>query len=205
MSQHRSREVNQELLSKFDLILTMVRIADTDVSAFGRQVKQKYPELPVVLLVLSEADLTLQYLASPGNDATNATSDAYASTGIDQVVYDGKDRPILCLHWSESYRQFRGMDPGLQHERWMIPGCAPTYGAASDGHGRLYSLREADKDTVVLRRIDEETGKIDEVEGSVDAIKIDRLRSTRGIAGKSQPFLPHEGVDQAGLPHVASS
>ena len=114
-------------------------------------------------LRLSEANLTLQYLASPGNDATNATSDAYASTGIDQVVYDGKDRPILCLHWSESYRQFRGMDPGLQHERWMIPGCSPTYGAASDGHGRLYSLREADKDTVVLSRIDEETGKIDEV------------------------------------------
>ena len=114
-------------------------------------------------LRISEADLTLQYLASAGNDGVTATHDAYASTGIDQVVYDGKDRPILCLHWSESYRQFRGMDPGLQHDRWMIPGCAPTFGAASDGHGRLYSLREADKDTFVLSRIDDDTGRIEEV------------------------------------------
>ena len=41
----------------FDLVLTMVRIPDTDVSAFGRRVKASFPRLPVVLLVLTEADL----------------------------------------------------------------------------------------------------------------------------------------------------
>ena len=41
----------------FDLVLTMVRIPDTDVSAFGRRVKGRFPRLPVVLLVLTEADL----------------------------------------------------------------------------------------------------------------------------------------------------
>jgi len=42
---------------RFDLVLTMVRIPDIDVSAFGRRVKQRFPHLPVVLLVLTEADL----------------------------------------------------------------------------------------------------------------------------------------------------
>jgi len=42
---------------RFDLVLTMVRIPDIDVSAFGRGVKQRFPNLPVVLLVLTEADL----------------------------------------------------------------------------------------------------------------------------------------------------
>jgi hypothetical protein len=42
---------------RFDLVVTMVRIADIDVSAFARQVKQAFPKLPVVLLVFTEADL----------------------------------------------------------------------------------------------------------------------------------------------------
>lgn len=48
-----------ELLAerRFDLVVTMVRIADTDVSAFARRVKELYPRMPVVLLVLTEADL----------------------------------------------------------------------------------------------------------------------------------------------------
>ncbi len=41
----------------FDLVLTMVRIPDTDVSAFARRVKARFPRLPVILLVLTEADL----------------------------------------------------------------------------------------------------------------------------------------------------
>jgi CheY-like chemotaxis protein len=41
----------------FDLVLTMVRIPDTDVSAFARRVKASFPRLPVILLVLTEADL----------------------------------------------------------------------------------------------------------------------------------------------------
>ena len=42
---------------RFDLVMTMVRIADTDANAFGRRVKAHFPELPVVLLVRTEADL----------------------------------------------------------------------------------------------------------------------------------------------------
>src|ERR1035438_6535525 len=48
------------------------------------------------------------------------------------------------------------------------------------------------------------SGQIDEVVGAVDAIKIDRLRSTRGVTGESQPFPPHQRVDQAGFPYVTS-
>jgi len=42
---------------RFDLVVTMVRIPDIDVSAFARRVKERFPQLPVVLLVLTEADL----------------------------------------------------------------------------------------------------------------------------------------------------
>lgn len=42
---------------RFDLVIAMVRIPDTDVSAFARRVKASFPRLPVVLLVLTEADL----------------------------------------------------------------------------------------------------------------------------------------------------
>jgi CheY-like chemotaxis protein len=42
---------------RFDLVLTMVRIPDSDVSAFARRVKERFPRMPVVLLVLTEADL----------------------------------------------------------------------------------------------------------------------------------------------------
>lgn len=43
---------------RFDLVITMARIADTDVSAFGKKVKASYPNMPLVLLVLTERDLT---------------------------------------------------------------------------------------------------------------------------------------------------
>ena len=42
---------------RFDLVMTMVRIADTDANTFGRRVKAHYPNMPVVLLVRAEADL----------------------------------------------------------------------------------------------------------------------------------------------------
>jgi hypothetical protein len=41
----------------FDLVMTMMRIGDTDAGALGRQVKALRPSMPVVLLVRSEADL----------------------------------------------------------------------------------------------------------------------------------------------------
>ena len=46
--------------------------------------------------------------------------------------------------------------------------------------------------------------QIDKVAGSVDPIKIYRLCATRRAAGECQPFLPDEGIDQAGLPYVTS-
>jgi DNA-binding NarL/FixJ family response regulator len=42
---------------RFDLVITMVRLADADPTAFGRRVKALDPRLPVVLLSMSEADL----------------------------------------------------------------------------------------------------------------------------------------------------
>lgn len=66
----------------FDLVLTMVRIPDTDVSELARRVKARFPHLPVVLLVLSEADLG-QF---PGG------FDAHA---IDQVFWWTGDAAIL--------------------------------------------------------------------------------------------------------------
>lgn len=62
---------------RFDLVLTMVRIPDTDVSAFGRRVKAEFPRMPVVLLVLTEADLG-QF---PGGFDPQATDHVFWWTG----------------------------------------------------------------------------------------------------------------------------
>lgn len=41
----------------FDLVITMVRLEDMDVYAFGREVKKQFPNMPVVLLAFTEAEL----------------------------------------------------------------------------------------------------------------------------------------------------
>ncbi|MGI5863339.1 MAG: PEP/pyruvate-binding domain-containing protein [Myxococcales bacterium] len=87
-----------ELLAerRFDLVLTMVRIADTDVSAFAREVKQRYPSMPVVLLVLTEADL--QHFPG-GVDATAIdhvfwwTGDARILLAIVKLIEDSLNAP----------------------------------------------------------------------------------------------------------------
>jgi DNA-binding NarL/FixJ family response regulator len=56
---------------RFDLVITMVRVEDVDVNAFARLAKAAHPELPVVLLSFSEADLK----RFPG--------------GVDRTVLDG--------------------------------------------------------------------------------------------------------------------
>ncbi len=73
-----------ELLAhrRFDLVITMARIVDTDVSAFSRKVKAVYPKMPVVLLILSESDLGL----FPGGVDT---------VGIDHVFWWTGDARIL--------------------------------------------------------------------------------------------------------------
>ena len=49
-----------ELLAerRFDLVVTMIRLEDIDVQGFGRSVKRLAPGMPVVLLALTEGDLS---------------------------------------------------------------------------------------------------------------------------------------------------
>jgi DNA-binding response OmpR family regulator len=42
---------------RFDLVMTMVRIGDTDAGTLSRRVKADHPQMPVVLLVRTEGDL----------------------------------------------------------------------------------------------------------------------------------------------------
>ncbi len=42
---------------RFDLVITMVRLADMDVSGFGKRVKTMNPAMPLVLLAFTEAEL----------------------------------------------------------------------------------------------------------------------------------------------------
>ncbi len=43
---------------RFDLVITMVRLGDMDITAFGQSVKAVIPDMPVVLLTFSEAELS---------------------------------------------------------------------------------------------------------------------------------------------------
>src|ERR1700675_4605349 len=46
--------------------------------------------------------------------------------------------------------------------------------------------------------------QIDEIERSIDTIKIDRLCPARRVAGKSQALLTNQRINQAGFPNVTS-
>ncbi|MBI5542575.1 MAG: hypothetical protein HY901_01705, partial [Deltaproteobacteria bacterium] len=76
----RAMELLEE--RRFDLVRTMVRIADTDVSSFGRRVKERYPTMPVVLLVLTEADLN----AFPGGVDAKAVDHVFWWTGDARII-----------------------------------------------------------------------------------------------------------------------
>ena len=67
---------------RFDLVVTMVRIADTDVSAFGRKVKERF-QIPVVLLMLSEADLK----NIPGGVDPKAVDRVWVWTGDARMLF----------------------------------------------------------------------------------------------------------------------
>jgi CheY-like chemotaxis protein len=43
----------------FDLVITVVRVADTDAAELSSAIKERHPSMPVVLLVFDEADLAL--------------------------------------------------------------------------------------------------------------------------------------------------
>ena len=86
-----------ELLSqrRFDLVLTMARIADTDVGAFGHSVKVRFPTLPVVLLVLNESDLS-RFPARVGPSIDHTfwwTGDARILLAIVKLVEDALNAP----------------------------------------------------------------------------------------------------------------
>jgi CheY-like chemotaxis protein len=60
---------------KFDMVITMLHLADMDASVLGREIKKKVPDLPVILLShrelpLPEPDCTLDYSNPPGIDRT---------------------------------------------------------------------------------------------------------------------------------------
>src|SRR4029077_20622475 len=49
------------------------------------------------------------------------------------------------------------------------------------------------------------SGQIDEVELSVDPVKIDQLRTAGSCTGKRQPVLARQAIQQAGLAYITSS
>ena len=52
----RCLEVLEE--ARFDMVITVVRLEDADAGELSRQIKQRHPGLPVVLLAFDEADVT---------------------------------------------------------------------------------------------------------------------------------------------------
>jgi Pyruvate phosphate dikinase, AMP/ATP-binding domain len=85
-----------ELLKErhFDLVLTMPRLEDADVPAFGRRVKELYSHLPVVLLSFSEADLR-RFPALVDRSVLDGvfvwTGDARILPAIIKIVEDAKN------------------------------------------------------------------------------------------------------------------
>lgn len=67
---------------RFDMVIAMVRVADTDANALGRRVKQHYSRMPVVLLVRSEAELA----QLPGGIDDAAVDHVFCWTGDARIV-----------------------------------------------------------------------------------------------------------------------
>jgi len=67
---------------RFDLVMTMVRIGDTDAGSLARSVKNEHPLMPVVLLVRTEADL-MQF--SGGLD-TSGVDHVFSWTGDARIM-----------------------------------------------------------------------------------------------------------------------
>ena len=67
---------------RFDMVLTVPHLPDSDAAAFGERVKAKYLHLPLVLLVFDEADLDA--FAGPGSIA--AIDRVFLWTGDSQVL-----------------------------------------------------------------------------------------------------------------------
>lgn len=67
---------------RFDLVLTMPRLEDSDVSGFARRVKAQHPDMPVVLLIANDSDLA----AVPGGVDPEVIDHVFAWTGDGRIV-----------------------------------------------------------------------------------------------------------------------
>ncbi|MBN2011630.1 hypothetical protein JW960_20030 [candidate division KSB1 bacterium] len=67
---------------QFDMIITMLRVSDMDVSTFGRRIKSIRPELPVVLLAY-ESDISSQIL---GEDSIPGIDRVFIWTGDTKIL-----------------------------------------------------------------------------------------------------------------------
>ena len=81
---------------RFDLVITMVRLADMDVNAFGKSVKEADPSMPVVLLAFTEAELR-QFPGSVDPESVDRvflwTGDTRILLSIIKQVEDEKNAP----------------------------------------------------------------------------------------------------------------
>ena len=76
---------------RFDLVMTMTRLEDADVGAFGQRVKHLDPTMPVVLLALTEADLRHVPAAADTSDLDRVflwTGDSQILLAIIKLVED---------------------------------------------------------------------------------------------------------------------
>jgi len=81
---------------RFDLVIAMPRLEDVDVNTLGREIKKKDPQLPVILLVFSEADLR-QFPDGMDRTAIDRvfvwTGDARILIAINKLIEDDKNLP----------------------------------------------------------------------------------------------------------------
>lgn len=86
---------------RFDLVITMVRLEDVAVMSLGARLKQLYPDLPVVLLAFSEADLENYRrgeTALPHPNPSSSIGDPRGGSPIDGVfVWTGNARILLAI------------------------------------------------------------------------------------------------------------
>ncbi len=67
---------------RFDLVLTVVRLRDVNAAEFSRQVKEWFPNIPVVLLVFDEGDLR----EFPGGTAASTIDHVFLWTGDAHIL-----------------------------------------------------------------------------------------------------------------------
>ena len=67
---------------RFDLVLTVVRVADADAGEVSRRIKKAHPDLPVILLAFDEADLDLL----PGPESLDAIDRVFLWNGDAQIL-----------------------------------------------------------------------------------------------------------------------